>query len=59
MNRRKKIYTKLKAKDKKANQRLNGKKKPKYISKAERAELEAQQAADKRVDENLDAFIGE
>lgn len=42
MNRRKKIYTKLKAKDKKANQKLNPKKKPKYISKADRAKLEAE-----------------
>lgn len=62
MNRRKKIYTKLKAKDKKANQKLNPQKKPKYISKAERAKLEAEsvpattsneeERSDKSIDNN-------
>ena len=37
MNRRKKIYEKLKKKDKKANEKLQKSNKPKYISKAERA----------------------
>ncbi|EAT12612.1 DUF2986 domain-containing protein [Bermanella marisrubri] len=41
MNRRKKIYSKLSAKAKKANLRANPKNKPKYISKAERAKLES------------------
>ncbi|ATD01009.1 MAG: DUF2986 domain-containing protein [Pseudomonadota bacterium] len=39
MNRRKKIYEKLKKKDKKANEKLNKNNKPKYISKAEREKL--------------------
>ena len=39
MNRRKKIYEKLKKKDKKANEKLNKSNKPKYISKAEREKL--------------------
>ena len=43
MNRRKKIYEKLKKKDKKANEKLHKNNKPKYISKAERAKLEAEQ----------------
>jgi len=41
MNRKKKIFTKLSAKAKKANLKANPKKKAKYISKAERAKLEA------------------
>ena len=45
MNRRKKIYEKLKKKDKKANEKLHKSNKPKYISKAERAKLEAEQQA--------------
>ena len=43
MDRRKKIYEKLKKKDKKANEKLHKSNKPKYISKAERAKLEAEQ----------------
>jgi hypothetical protein len=43
MNRKKKVNTTLKAKAKKANAKLNpGKIKPKYISKAERASLPAE-----------------
>lgn len=42
MNRRKKIYEKLKKKDKKANEKLNKSNKPKYISKAERARMQAE-----------------
>jgi len=42
MNRKKKIFTKLSQKAKKANLKANPKKKPKYISKAERAKLEEQ-----------------
>ena len=45
MNRRKKIFTKLKQKDKRANAKLHKSNKPKYISKAERAKLEAEQQA--------------
>lgn len=43
MNRKKKIFTKLKAKDKKAKQKLAPKRKPKYIPKAERERLEQEQ----------------
>lgn len=42
MNRRKKIYEKLKKKDKKANEKLNKSNKPKYISKAERTRMPAE-----------------
>ncbi len=42
MNRRKKGIQILKARAKKANAKLAPKKKPKYISKAERAKLAAQ-----------------
>ena len=45
MNRRKKGNQILKARAKKANAKLSGKKKPLYISKAERAKLEAEEAA--------------
>lgn len=41
MNRKKKIFTKLKAKDKKAKSKLAPKKKDRYISKAERAKMDA------------------
>ena len=39
MNRRKKIFTKLKKKDKKAKAKLHKSSKPAYVSKAERAKL--------------------
>lgn len=42
MNRKKKIFTKLSQKAKKSNLKANPKNKPKYISKAERAKLEAE-----------------
>ena len=42
MNRKKKIFTKLKAKDKRAKAKLAPKKKDLYISKAERAKLNAE-----------------
>ncbi|WP_047048273.1 DUF2986 domain-containing protein [Vibrio mexicanus] len=44
MNRKKKINEILKKKQKKANAKLHKSNKPKYISKAERAKLEAEQA---------------
>ncbi len=51
MNRRKKIKTILTKRSKQANLKANPKKaKPKYISKAERAKLEAEEAA--QVSEN-------
>ena len=48
MNRKKKINEALKKKQKKANAKLHRSNKPRYISKAERAkmEAEAQQAAE-------------
>ncbi len=42
MNRRKKVNQILKKKAKKANDKLNPKSKPRYISKAERAKQEQQ-----------------
>ena len=42
MNRRKKGNQILKARAKKANAKISGKKKPKYISKAEREKLVAE-----------------
>ncbi|MCO7205944.1 MULTISPECIES: DUF2986 domain-containing protein [Pseudoalteromonas] len=44
MNRRKKIFTKLKQKDKRANAKLHKSNKPTYISKAEREKLAQQEA---------------
>mgnify|MGYP000509770224 CR=1 FL=1 len=44
MNRKKKIFTKLKAKDKKAKAKLAPKNKDRYISKAERAKMEQEAA---------------
>ncbi|KAF7765122.1 hypothetical protein PCIT_b1272 [Pseudoalteromonas citrea] len=38
MNRKKKIYEKLKKKDKRANAKLHKSNKPRYVSKADRAE---------------------
>ncbi|MAD05329.1 MULTISPECIES: DUF2986 domain-containing protein [unclassified Pseudoalteromonas] len=43
MNRRKKIFTKLKQKDKRANAKLHKSNKPSYISKAEREKLAQQE----------------
>jgi len=44
MNRKKKINETLKKKQKKANAKLHTSNKPRYISKAERAKLEEQEA---------------
>jgi Protein of unknown function (DUF2986) len=46
MNRKKKINNTLKAKLKKANAKLHKSSKPKYISKAERAKIEAESIID-------------
>ncbi|EOX4831872.1 DUF2986 domain-containing protein [Vibrio alginolyticus] len=43
MNRKKKINQILKAKQKKHNAKLNKSNKPRYISKAERAKMEAEE----------------
>lgn len=45
MNRRKKIYEKLKKKDKKANEKVHKSNKPKYISKAEREKLALEESS--------------
>ncbi|CAM4456055.1 DUF2986 domain-containing protein [Vibrio agarivorans] len=45
MNRKKKINSILKAKQKKMNAKLHKSNKPRYISKAERAKMEAEAAA--------------
>lgn len=45
MNRKKKINTTLLAKKKKANAKLHKPKKPKYISKADRAKMTEQEEA--------------
>ena len=50
MNRKKKIFTKLKAKDKRAKAKLAPKKKDRYISKAERAKLDAEASVSGAVD---------
>ena len=48
MNRRKKIFTKLKQKDKRANAKLHKSNKPAYISKADREKLAQQEAEQER-----------
>lgn len=54
MNRKKRINQILKTKLKKQNAKLNNSNKPRYISKAERAKMEAEQAAaDATVDESV------
>ncbi|CCN68632.1 DUF2986 domain-containing protein [Vibrio nigripulchritudo] len=45
MNRKKKINEILKKKQKKKNAKLHKSNKPKYISKADRAKMEAEQAS--------------
>lgn len=49
MNRRKKGNQILKARLKKANAKLSGKNKPKYISKADRGTLDTESTEDKNV----------
>ncbi|EKO3373757.1 DUF2986 domain-containing protein [Vibrio fluvialis] len=46
MNRKKRINQILKTKLKKQNAKLHNSNKPRYISKAERAKMEAEQAAE-------------
>lgn len=50
MNRKKKINSILKAKQKKKNAKLHKSNKPRYISKAERAKMEAEQQANAPLD---------
>ena len=49
MNRKKKINSILKSKQKKVNAKLHTSNKPRYVSKAERAKLEEQQALEKSI----------
>lgn len=51
MNRKKKINSILKAKLKKQNAKLHKSNKPRYISKAERAKMEAEEKAASQVSE--------
>ncbi|WP_435237373.1 DUF2986 domain-containing protein [Psychromonas sp. PT13] len=53
MNRKKKINSILKKRMKQINAKANPSKKPKYISKAERAKLEAS-TTETHIDENAD-----
>ncbi|NLS14578.1 DUF2986 domain-containing protein [Vibrio sp. SM6] len=50
MNRKKRINQILKAKQKKQNSKLHKSNKPRYVSKAERAQLEAQQDTNEALD---------
>ena len=64
MNRRKKINQILKAKQKKQNAKLHKSNKPRYISKAERAKLEAEEqeqqtAAQAENEESVDSGSSE
>ncbi|AIU66685.1 MULTISPECIES: DUF2986 domain-containing protein [Vibrio] len=64
MNRKKKINQILKAKQKKQNAKLHKSNKPRYISKAERAKLEAEEqeqqtAAQAENEESLDSGSSE
>ncbi|MCG7539253.1 MULTISPECIES: DUF2986 domain-containing protein [Pseudoalteromonas] len=52
MNRKKKIYETLKKKDKRANAKLHKSNKPRYISKAEREKIAAQQNSEELNSEN-------
>ncbi|MGF1754877.1 DUF2986 domain-containing protein [Vibrio makurazakiensis] len=57
MNRKKKINDILKKKQKKANSKLHKSNKPRYISKADRVKMEAEEAqsAGQTVESNTDA----
>ena len=59
MNRRKKIFTKLKKKDKKAKAKLHKSSKPAYVSKAERAKLVEQDQSEPPVNEKSTKPVSE
>lgn len=59
MNRRKKIFTKLKKKDKKAKAKLHKSSKPAYVSKAERAKLVEQDQSVPSVNEKSTKPVSE
>ncbi|OIQ22248.1 DUF2986 domain-containing protein [uncultured Vibrio sp.] len=55
MNRKKKINEILKKKLKKQNAKLHGSNKPRYISKAERAKMEAEESDNQTNDASSDS----
>ncbi|WP_435249490.1 DUF2986 domain-containing protein [Vibrio sp. nBUS_14] len=60
MNRKKKINQILKKRQKQANSKLHGSNKPRYISKADRAKMEAEEqakAAQKQVEGTVDLAL--
>lgn len=62
MNRKKKINQILKSKLKKQNSKLHKSNKPRYISKAERAKMEAEeqnQATEQGADSAVESEVGE
>ncbi|BCN26168.1 DUF2986 domain-containing protein [Vibrio alfacsensis] len=62
MNRKKKINQILKSKLKKQNSKLHKSNKPRYISKAERAKMEAEeqnQAVEQGADNAVESEVGE
>ncbi|WP_439146454.1 DUF2986 domain-containing protein [Vibrio sp.] len=60
MNRKKKINQILKKRQKQANSKLHGSNKPRYISKADRAKMEAEEqakAAQEQVEGTVDLAV--
>ena len=55
MNRKKKINQILKKRQKQANSKLHGSNKPRYISKADRAKMEAEEQAKGAVEATVEA----
>ena len=55
MNRKKKINQILKKKQKQVNSKLHGSNKPRYISKADRAKMEAEEQAKGAVEATVEA----
>ncbi|MEZ9718358.1 DUF2986 domain-containing protein [Vibrio cyclitrophicus] len=55
MNRKKKINQILKKKQKQANSKLHGSNKPRYISKVDRAKMEAEEQAKGAVEATVEA----
>ncbi|MDD1780068.1 DUF2986 domain-containing protein [Enterovibrio sp. ZSDZ35] len=59
MNRKKKIISTLKKKEKKKNAKLNPSNKPRYISKAERAKMAEQENVDVQETVSTDVEVSE
>ncbi|PMM39993.1 DUF2986 domain-containing protein [Vibrio splendidus] len=57
MNRKKKINQILKKRQKQATSKLHGSNKPRYISKADRAKMEAEEQAEGTVESTVEAGI--